>query len=118
MASRFSVIDRRSMLAGTMAAGLLGLAHTPQGLAQSARNQKSSGGEAKLPAQDNFVIRGAYVIMMDRNIGDLKSGDVHVRAGQIVSVGPSLNAPGASVVDGRDMIVLPGCRSPSRRRAV
>lgn len=106
MASRF--MDRRCMLAGTAAAGLLGLVSSRRGLAQSRTSQESPAGAAKLPTRDDFVIRGAYVITMDRGIGDLKSGDVHVRAGQIVAVGPSLNAPGASVIDGRDMVVLPG----------
>ena len=35
-------------------------------------------------------------------------GDVHVRDGAIVAVGTNLVAPTAEVIDGRDMIVLPG----------
>ena len=34
--------------------------------------------------------------------------DVHVANGAIVAVGPNLKAPGATVIDGRGMIVLPG----------
>ena len=45
---------------------------------------------------------------MDARVGDLPSGDVHVRNGVIVAVGPSLNVPGVEVIDARDRIVLPG----------
>ena len=45
---------------------------------------------------------------MDKDVGDLKDADVHVRDGAIVAVGQKLSAPGATVIDGRGMIVLPG----------
>jgi cytosine/adenosine deaminase-related metal-dependent hydrolase len=45
---------------------------------------------------------------MDAALGDLTNGDVHVRDGEIVAVGERLQAPGALVIDGRDMLVLPG----------
>ena len=45
---------------------------------------------------------------MDARVGDLPSGDVHVRNGVIVAVGPSLNVPGVEVIDALDRIVLPG----------
>ena len=61
----------------------------------------------KLPARGNVVIRNAYVMTMDA-AGDLTDGDVHVRDGVIVAVGQKLSAPGASVIDGRGMIVMPG----------
>ena len=40
--------------------------------------------------------------------GDIKNGDVHVTDGAIVAVGLKLKAPGATTIDGRGMIVLPG----------
>ena len=61
----------------------------------------------KLPARGNVVIRNAYVMTMDA-AGDLADGDVHVRDGAIVAVGQKLAAPGASVIDGRGTIVMPG----------
>ena len=48
-----------------------------------------------LPARGEFVVRGAHVLSMDDKIGDLPSGDVHVRDGAIVAVAASVNAPGA-----------------------
>jgi 5-methylthioadenosine/S-adenosylhomocysteine deaminase len=53
-------------------------------------------------------VRGAYVLTMDPALGDFERGDVHVRAGEIVAVGTNLPAPGAEVIDGRNMIALPG----------
>src|SRR5207249_5014546 len=42
-------------------------------------------------------------------LGDIARGDVHVKNGAIVAVGAGLKASGgAPVLDGRDMIVLPG----------
>src|SRR5437899_4381202 len=45
---------------------------------------------------------------MDPTLGDIPRGDVHVKNGAIVAVGAGLKAGGAQVLDGRDMIVLPG----------
>jgi len=61
-----------------------------------------------LPARGEFVVRGGHVLTMDANLGDLPGGDVHVRDGAIVAVGANVNAPNAQVIDGRDMIVMPG----------
>ena len=62
----------------------------------------------RLPARGNFVIRNAYVMTMERDTGDIANGDVHVKDGAIVAVGPKLNAPGARAINGAGMIVLPG----------
>ena len=45
---------------------------------------------------------------MDDAIGDLPSGDVHVRDGVIVAVGAAITAPHATVIDGANMIAMPG----------
>ncbi len=66
------------------------------------------GGAGKLPARGEFVLRNGYVLTMDRALGDIPGGDVHVKNGEIVAVGKNLKAPGAMVIDGRRMIVLPG----------
>jgi cytosine/adenosine deaminase-related metal-dependent hydrolase len=67
----------------------------------------TSSGAPTLPARGTFVIRNACVMTMD-DAGDLADADVHVANGAIVAVGQNLKAPGASVVDGHGMIVLPG----------
>src|SRR5258705_7290478 len=42
------------------------------------------------PRAGNFVLRGGYVITMDRDIGDIPIGDVHVRNGEIAAIAPSV----------------------------
>ena len=61
-----------------------------------------------LPSRKEFVLRNAYVMTMDPELGDIAGGDVHIKDGVIAAVGKALKAPGAAVVDGERMIVLPG----------
>jgi 5-methylthioadenosine/S-adenosylhomocysteine deaminase len=75
-----------------------------------------SGGEAVAATKTNstqpprreYLIRGVAIISMDPSVGDFAKGDVHVRDGAIVAVGPRISAPRASVIDGANMIALPG----------
>ena len=97
-AARF---DRRRFLTGAAALGLAATAPKPL-LAQT----DSSPG--RLPARGEFVVRNAFVMTMDDKLGDMAGADVHVRNGAILAVGPGLQAPGAEVIDGADMIALPG----------
>jgi 5-methylthioadenosine/S-adenosylhomocysteine deaminase len=94
------LISRRGLLAG-VAAGALAVSAFPA--ASAIRPQPT-----KLPPRGNVVIRNAYVMTMEKDVGDLKDADVHVREGAIVAVGPKLSAPGARAIDGRGMIVMPG----------
>jgi len=61
-----------------------------------------------LPARRDVVIRGAYVVTMDRALGDIERGDVLIREGRIAEVAARVDAGSAHVIDGREMIVLPG----------
>ena len=73
------------------------------------RAQAVAGRAAKtLPARGEFVIRGATILTMDSAIGDFARGDVHVRDGTIVAVAAESSLPGATVIDARGMICLPG----------
>ncbi|HVV61386.1 MAG TPA: amidohydrolase family protein [Pseudolabrys sp.] len=93
-------IDRRTVLTATTALAAANI--LPGGaLAQTPA-------PASLPARGEFVVRGAHVLSMDAAIGDLTSGDVHVRDGAIVAVGANINAPGAQAIDGKGMICMPG----------
>jgi len=94
IAHRFS---RRGILRGS--ASLAALAATGRSIAAPAQ---------RLPGRGNFVIRNAHVMTMERDSGDITGGDVHVRDGVIVAVGPKLNAAGAATLSGEGMIVLPG----------
>jgi len=90
-------LSRRGMLRGSASLAALALAG-PSAAAPAQR----------LPARGHFVIRNAHVMTMERDVGDIANGDVHVRDGAIVAVGTKLNAPGATTINGADMIVLPG----------
>jgi len=97
--------NRRTILTATTALGAAGL--VPRGaLAQAAA--PASRPAASLPARGEFVVRGAHVLSMDDKVGDLPSGDVHVRDGAIVAVAASVSAPGAQVIAGKGMICMPG----------
>ena len=94
--------------AGTVAAAL-GLLRAASATAQTSQATQSSVGiNGQLPVRGEFIVRGAHVLTMDAALGDLPAGDVHVRDGAIVAVGTNLVAPTAEVIDGQDMIVLPG----------
>lgn len=54
------------------------------------------------------VIRGAQVVTMDKALGDFRSADILIENGAIGAVGPSLDSTSAEVIDGSDMIALPG----------
>ncbi|WP_270938652.1 amidohydrolase family protein, partial [Falsiroseomonas oryzae] len=56
-----------------------------------------------------LLVRGAHVLTMDAQIGDLPLGDVLVEGGTIRAVAPSIEAPaGAQVLDGTGRIAMPG----------
>src|SRR5262249_48842019 len=63
---------------------------------------------ADLPGRGEFVVRNAHVLTLDPALGDFQSGDIHVRNGEIVAVGPNLAAASAEVFDASNMIALPG----------
>jgi cytosine/adenosine deaminase-related metal-dependent hydrolase len=95
------------MLKGTIALTALGAA-TGQLAAQSSPTRSAASPAAPLPPRGEFVIRGANVLTMDPALGDLPTGDVHVRDGAIVAVGPRIEAPNARIIDGAGMICMPG----------
>ena len=64
--------------------------------------------KSALPARRELVVKNAYVMTMDAGLGDLSGGDVHIKNGEIIAVGKGIKAPGAAVLDGQRMIVLPG----------
>ncbi|MEI9985572.1 MAG: amidohydrolase family protein [Aliidongia sp.] len=54
------------------------------------------------------LIRGGHVLTMDPGLGDFPVADVHISGDRIVAVGPSLDVPGAEVIEAAGKIVLPG----------
>jgi 5-methylthioadenosine/S-adenosylhomocysteine deaminase len=94
--------------AGAVAAAVGFLRTSPATAQTSPASQGGVTVDGQLPGRGEFIVRGGYVLTMDAALGDLPAGDVHVRDGTIVGVGANLVAPAAEVIDGRDMIVLPG----------
>src|SRR5947209_7429086 len=108
-----SKINRRRFvkaLAGTGlgVATLRGPAAFAQGTSASPAGRRSTAAPRRLPARGEFIIRNGYLVTMDETLGDVTEGDVHVRNGDILAVGRNLRAGGAAVLDGRNMIVMPG----------
>ncbi len=94
-------VNRRTVIKIAAAFAATGLSSCLP-LAQSGR------GSGPLPGRGEFVIRGATILTVDAAIGDFARGDLHVRDGTIIAVGPSLDVPGASVIDASGMICMPG----------
>ena len=88
--------NRRTVIGGLLAAGASGGVQ----LASAQPRRESTATE--------LLIRNAYVLTMDSARGDIAGGDVHVLDGAIAAVGRGLSAPGAEVIDGSGMLVLPG----------
>jgi cytosine/adenosine deaminase-related metal-dependent hydrolase len=92
--------NRRDVLGGVLAAGAA--AGTPF------RPSFAQRPADRMTERSELLIRNGYVLTMDAGVGDIAGGDVHVRGGAIAAVGRGLNAPGAQIVDGTGMLVLPG----------
>jgi 5-methylthioadenosine/S-adenosylhomocysteine deaminase len=84
------------------AAGGLALFNAPPASAQE-REPEHSGRHGR-----RYVIRGGAVMSMDPAVGDFAQADVLVEGKKIVAVGRNLQAGGASVIDARGRIVMPG----------
>src|SRR5262249_4392729 len=93
-------MDRRTVLKAAAAFAATSLA--------SCASLAPSGGSRSLPARGSFVIRRATVLTGAAAIGDFIPGDVYVRDGTIVAIGPHLDEAGVSVIDARGMICMPG----------
>lgn len=62
----------------------------------------------KLPPKGEYLLKGAFVMTMDPQPGNISKGSVHVKDGEIVAVDAAISAPGTEVIDADGMIVLPG----------
>lgn len=95
-------ISRRIFLRETKALGTLSLIKS---LEDPIHHQSAI---ENLPKRHEFILRNAYVITMDSELGDIPHGDIHIRNGEIIAIGRGLSAPGAETIDGRNHIILPG----------
>ncbi len=98
--------SRRRLMQGAAALGTAAL--IPKGLSAQPLARTAGAPGASLPGRGELLIRGVTVLTMDPAVPDLGTGDVHVREGAIVAVGPKIEAPAAQVIDGAGMICIPG----------
>ena len=101
-------LSRRDFIGAATVFGAASLAACSTNSQPSARLWATDKKSGQLPPRGEFVVRNAYVVTMDPKLGDIANGDVHVRNGALVAVGPNLNAPGAAIIDGRNRIACPG----------
>jgi cytosine/adenosine deaminase-related metal-dependent hydrolase len=101
-------LSRRDFIGAATVFGAASLAACSTNSQPSARLWAADKKSGQLPPRGEFVVRNAYVVTMDPKLGDIANGDVHVRNGALLAVGPSLNAPGAAIIDGRNRIACPG----------
>jgi 5-methylthioadenosine/S-adenosylhomocysteine deaminase len=94
---------RRGFMRGAAALGAAGLFSS----SLMAQGQRGNLSASKLPERGEFTIAGAYVMTMDGALGDIASGSVHVKNGEIVAVGKDVTGGGLKI-DGNGMIVMPG----------
>src|ERR1700753_3354640 len=59
-------------------------------------------------ANSQLLIKDAWVITLDSDLGDLPRGDVLIVGSKIAAVAPSLDVGDAEIIDGSDRIVIPG----------
>jgi 5-methylthioadenosine/S-adenosylhomocysteine deaminase len=102
-----SRISRRSFLGKSMLLGAAGVAGYTGAFAHAIEPHVPPQDQG-LPPQGHYLIKNAYVLTMDANLGDIQEGDVLVQNGEIKQVGQTLSAAGAEVLDGQGMIVMPG----------
>jgi 5-methylthioadenosine/S-adenosylhomocysteine deaminase len=104
-------IRRRGFIQKLIGIGAAAFGTSPLAIlhAQQAAGTSKGRQTRGLPPRGEFLIRDAYVMTMDRAVGDIAGGSVLVRNGVIAEVGKDMKPPnGASVIDGRRTIVLPG----------
>jgi 5-methylthioadenosine/S-adenosylhomocysteine deaminase len=100
-------MSRRTMLKGAAALGAL-VAASGDLLGQQPVSRSAAAPGGPLPPRRELVIRGATVLTMDPNLGDFETGDVHVRDGAIVAIGPRIELANVQTIAGSGMICMPG----------
>lgn len=101
-------LSRRGFLGATGALGVAGLGWNVDRHDTPVRDRLRRHSAERLNRAGEFVVRGAAVLTMDAALGDLPTGDVHVRDGAIVDVGPDLRPAGVAQLDAEGMIAMPG----------
>jgi cytosine/adenosine deaminase-related metal-dependent hydrolase len=90
---------RRALLAATALATAAGA--IPTGRSALAQQAAAAPGRP-------ILVRGAQILSMDAQVGDLPLGDILIEGGVIRAIAPSIEAAGALVISGADRIAMPG----------
>jgi 5-methylthioadenosine/S-adenosylhomocysteine deaminase len=99
--------SRRDFLKATAASGVAAAGANLFG-------PRPAGAHGDDPPEDHgrrdrrYIIRGGAVMSMDPNVGNFSKADVLVEGKKILAVGPNLHAGGATDIDARGRIVMPG----------
>jgi 5-methylthioadenosine/S-adenosylhomocysteine deaminase len=99
--------SRRDFLKATAASGVAAAGANLFG-------PRPAGAHGDDPPEDHgrrdrrYIIRGGAVMSMDPNVGDFPKADVLIEGKKILAVGPNLHAGGATDIDARGRIVMPG----------
>jgi cytosine/adenosine deaminase-related metal-dependent hydrolase len=56
----------------------------------------------------DHVIRGAAIVSVDPEVGNLSRGDILVKGDRIAAIGPDLAVEDAEVIEADRMIAIPG----------
>ena len=54
------------------------------------------------------IIKGGYILIMDKKVGDLPKGDIFIDGDKIRKIGRTVRASDAKIIDAAGMIVMPG----------
>lgn len=95
--SRVSDLSRNDFL--RLAGGVIAIGSLPVASSVAAEKGRATG---------RTLIRGADVLTMDPQLGELKVSDVLIDQGRIVKVGKGLDSSGAQVLNAPGMILMPG----------
>ena len=54
------------------------------------------------------IIKGGYILSMDKKVGDLPKGDIFIESDKIIKIARTVRASDAKIIDATGMIVMPG----------
>jgi 5-methylthioadenosine/S-adenosylhomocysteine deaminase len=99
--------SRRNFLKGAAATGVAGTGLNLFAARPAAADSDDAPEGSGRPGR-RYVIRGGSVMSMDPKVGDFAEADVLVEGKKILAVGPNLHVGGATEIDARGRIVMPG----------
>ncbi len=99
------VFSRRETL---LTGAALALGPDLAGAAVAADFADRLGSQPPVNPRQRLLLKAGTIISMDPRVGDLARGDVLIEGTKISAVAPNISATGAEVIDGANMILIPG----------